>query len=227
MGGYTPTLYRLLYKSGNHNKVLDIRQEAEEKIDFYRQQIISKSNKRSLVHSAQNVNQQMKKIRENFEDYQMALYLNAFSSFLEVMLLENFDKNYLKGITDKLEKYSMDYRELYTKCYNMLEENSKTSVESLLLRGLGTASKATGKAIGRITVPAIEKANIDDALLGAGEKLNEIEERMTLDTMKKLIEKQDVLSRPFSDSLKRVSQLYNEPMTMLMDRDNIYLRTGS
>ena len=44
--------------------------------------------------------------------------------------------------------------------------------------------------------------------------------------MKKLIEKQDVLSRPFTDSLKRISELYNQPVTMLMDKDNIYIGIG-
>ena len=215
-----------LYKSGNHKKVLDIRETAERKIDFYRQQIISKINKKSLVHSAQNVNQQMQKIRDDFEDYQLALYINSFATFLEVMLLENFDKNYLKNITDKLEQYFMGYKMLYTRCYNMLEENAKTSVESLLLRGLGTASKATGKAVSKISIPVIEKANIDDTLLEAGEKLGKLEEKMTADTMKKLIEKQDVLSRPFTDSLKRISELYNQPVTMLMDKDNIYIGIG-
>ena len=40
-----------IYKNSNHIKVMDIRQEAEKKIAFYREQIISKVNKKSFIHS--------------------------------------------------------------------------------------------------------------------------------------------------------------------------------
>ena len=68
--------------------------------------------------------------------------------------------------------------------------------------------------------------SLENTLLEAGEKFGKLEEKMTADTMKKLIEKQDVLSRPFTDSLKRISELYNQPVTMLMDKDNIYIGIG-
>lgn len=68
--------------------------------------------------------------------------------------------------------------------------------------------------------------SLENTLLEAGEKFGKLEEKMTADTMKKLIEKQDMLSRPFTDSLKRISELYNHPVTMLMDKDNIYIGIG-
>ena len=48
-----------MYKNSNHIKVLDIRQEAEKKIAFYREQIIAKVNKKSFIHSDQTVNKQL------------------------------------------------------------------------------------------------------------------------------------------------------------------------
>lgn len=42
-----------MYKKNNHIKVLDIRQASERKIDFYREQITTKINKKSFVHSEQ------------------------------------------------------------------------------------------------------------------------------------------------------------------------------
>ena len=87
-----------MYKNSNHIKVLDIRQEAEKKIAFYREHIIAKVNKKSFIHSDQTVNKQLQSVQDQFKDYQLALYLLGFSSFLEVMILGNFDADYLTGI---------------------------------------------------------------------------------------------------------------------------------
>ncbi len=51
----------------------------------------------------------------------MALYQFSFASFLEVMLLGNFDEQYLKNVTLKIEELAYQYRELYTDCYNHFE----------------------------------------------------------------------------------------------------------
>jgi len=112
------------YKNNNHIKVLDIKQGAERKIDFYREQIKSKISKKTFFHSDQDVKKQLEKIRVEFKDYQLALYLYSFSSFLEVMLLENFESAYLDCITKKMEDYSFQYRELYSQCYDQIEKNS-------------------------------------------------------------------------------------------------------
>lgn len=136
-----------MYKNSNHIKVLDIRQEAEKKIAFYREQIISKVNKKSFIHSDQTVNKQLQDVQDRFKDYQLALYILGFSSFLEVMLLGNFDADYLTGISDTLEKYSLKYKELYTKCYDEIESYSSTSVQSSMLKGIAKASSSFGKLV--------------------------------------------------------------------------------
>ncbi len=73
-----------LYKSSNHVKVLDIKQAAEQEIIFYRQQIIDKVRKQSLVHVDQEVRSRIEKIADIFKDYQLALYAFSFASFLDV-----------------------------------------------------------------------------------------------------------------------------------------------
>jgi hypothetical protein len=161
-----------MYKNSNHIKVLDIRQEAEKKIAFYREQIIAKVNKKSFIHSDQTVNKQLQAVQDQFKDYQFALYILGFSSFLEVMLLGNFDADYLSGITDKLETYSLKYRELYTKCYDEIESYSSTSVQSSMLKGIAKASTSVGKFVEKI--PVISKGQADEALIAAGDKLDEL-----------------------------------------------------
>lgn len=212
-----------MYKNSNHIKVLDIRQEAEKKIAFYREQIIAKVNKKSFIHSDQTVNKQLQAIQDQFKDYQLSLYLLGFSSFLEVMLLGNFDANYLTGISDKLEKYSLNYRELYTKCYDEIESYSSTSVQSSMLKGIAKASTSVGKFVEKI--PVISKGQADEALIAAGDKLDELNAGKLRKQMSSLIEHQSNSIRPFIENIDTVNELCNKPVQLLVDKENLYIST--
>ena len=212
-----------MYKNSNHIKVLDIKQEAEKKIAFYREQIIAKVNKKSFIHSDQTVNKQLQSVQDQFKDYQLALYLLGFSSFLEVMLLGNFDADYLTGISDKLEKYSLKYRELYTKCYDEIESYSSTSVQSSMLKGIAKASTSVGKFVEKI--PVISKGQADEALIAAGDKLDELNDGKLRKQMRSLIEHQSNSIRPFIENIDTVNELCNKPVQLLVDKDNLYIST--
>lgn len=212
-----------MYKNSNHIKVLDIRQEAEKKITFYREQIIAKVNKKSFIHSDQTVSKQLQAVQDQFKDYQLALYLLGFSSFLEVILLENYDADYLSGISAKLDTYSLKYRELYTKCYDEIESYSSTSVQSSMLKGIAKASTSVGKLVEKI--PVISKGQADEALIAAGDKLDEINAGKVRKQMSSLIEHQSNSIRPFIENIDTVNELYNKPVRLLVDKENLYIAT--
>lgn len=212
-----------MYKNSNHIKVLDIRQEAEKKIAFYREQIIAKVNKKSFIHSDQTVSKQLQTVQDQFKDYQLALYMLGFSSFLEVMLLENYDADFLSGISAKLDTYSLNYRELYTKCYDEIESYSSTSVQSSMLKGIAKASTSVGKFVEKI--PVISKGQADEALIAAGDKLDEINAGKVRKQMSSLIEHQSNAIRPFIENIDTVNELYNKPVRLLVDKENLYIAT--
>lgn len=211
------------YKNSNHIKVLDIRQEAEKKITFSREQIISKINKKSFVHSDQTVYKQLQAVQDQFADYQLALYLLGFSSFLEVMLLGNFDADYLSGISSKLDAYSLKYRELYTKCYNEIERYSSTSVQSAIVKGIAKASTSVGEFVEKI--PVISKGQADEALIAAGDKLDELNAGKLRKRINALIEHQSNSIRPFIENIDTINALYNKPIQLLADKENLYFST--
>ncbi len=213
-----------MYKNSNHTMVLQIRKEAEQKISFYREQIVAKVNKKSLIHSDQTVNKQLQAVQDQFKDYQLALYTLAFSSFLDVMLVGNYNGDYLSGISDKLDNYSMKYRELYTQCYEEISGYSSTSVQSTLLKGLSKTSGAVGKFVEKIPVVG-DKTQIDENLIAAGEKLGSIGTEKVYKQMKLLIERQSNFVRPFIENIDMVNRLSNNRLQMVVDKDNLYIAT--
>jgi len=208
------------YKNNNHVKVLDIRQAAEQSILFYREQIDKKVKKTSLFHSDKGVKEMLKKTQAEFKEYQLALYLHSFSSFLEVLLLENFAPEYLDAIARKIEDYAFQYREFYTACYNRVEGYAQTSVQSYLLKGLASTSKVAGDAVAKI--PGVNKAQLDETLIAAGSRLGDFNTKRTDQIVEQLANTQSSVVRPFVENIRTINRLHNQPLELLFDGENIY-----
>ena len=138
----------------------------------------------------------------------MALYLFAYSAFLEVMLLGNFSEGYLNNVEQSITDYSYQYRTLYTKCYDLMKDYSKSSVQAGILSGLSAASKFMGNAIAK--VPVISKSQLDENLIEAGSLLGtQGEQRAVV---------------PFVENIRVINNLYNKPVQYRIDGDSIYVQ---
>ena len=173
------------------------------------------------MHSDQEIKSKIKKLGENLTEYQLALYLYSFSSFLEVMLLENFNKNYINEIKEKISEYEFNYRELYTKCYNEIESSTGKSIQTIITKGLANASKETGELISKI--PFISKGQVDEFFINSGNKIKKLNEKRNDKNIQKIVENSIKGVNPFIEYLNKVSIIYNEPIEILMDNNNLYL----
>jgi hypothetical protein len=212
------------YKNSNYNIVLRIKQEAERKIDLYSALITTEIKKKSsFVYSDRWVEKLLKKIQFEFKDYLLALYVHSFSSFLEVILLQNFESAYLDGISKKIEDYSLKYSELYTMCYDQIEGYSQSSIQSKGLKGLTSLSRDLGDNL-------IKERDISKVLLGVpfifiSKKLEKKGSERTERTMEQFKEKQNDYIRPFVEKINTVNKLYNQPIELIFDKENIYIGT--
>ena len=224
LNNYKYNFENATYKTNLHIKVLDIKQEAEQSILFYREQIDKKLNNRSLLHSDKNVRDKLIAIRGELVEYQLALYLYAFSSFLEVLLLENYQSAFLDDIKNKIKSCEQSYSELYHICYDMVEAYSQTSVQSHMLGALAVASKAVGTAVNKI--PVISKSQLDENLIASSDKLTDYKAKRTEITLERLEGKENSSVEPFIENIIMIDQLYNQPLQMLFDQENIYITCG-
>ncbi len=209
------------YKSANHIKVLDIRQESGRRIDFYREQIKRHLGKKALLHSDRDVRKQLEQIQDELKDYQLSLYLYGFAYFLEVLLQENYDAAYLSAISEKIDSLSLQYRELYSTAYSMLEERTKSSLQAKMLSGLSAANKFAGETIAKI--PVISKSQLDENLIEAGQKLGGLGEKREKDTMQQLVARQSSDVRLFIEQIDAVNRIYNGQMNLIFNKETLYL----
>ena len=209
------------YKDHKHILVQDIKREAEQSIILYREQLTKALSKKALFHNGQEVKATLNKTMARVNDYQLALYTFSFSSFLEVMLLENFDTNYLNSIASKIQKYSGDYTALYEKCAEKIEKDSKISLEGYALKGLSTLSYVAGMIVEKI--PVISKSQLDENLIKVGGILQDVDTNRTQIVMQILADSQTNYISSFVENIHTIDTLYNQPMQLMFDSENIYI----
>ena len=205
-----------------YNDVQTIKRDTLAKIKHLRSQIERSMDKHDLVHNNQQTDQMARKVQADFQLYRMGVFMYSFATFLEVLLQENFSKDYLDAICRDIDDLAVKYRLFYTDCYNKLEHSSKTTLESKLLKGLSKASDNAGRAIRKI--PVIEKGPIDEILIGAGQSVKDLGRKKTDETMQDFTKNMQSGAGQFVDGIEQISRLYNNPMDVLVDKDSVYLK---
>ena len=221
LNGYRLNWDNDIWRKNAHMKVVDIKQESDKDIIHLRAQISNKINKKGLVEIRPSVDKRMENVLDRLKEYQIAVYNYSFASFLEPMLSENFNEEYLTAITSKISEQSISYRELYTTCYNAIEGSTKSSADAMLLGGLSFASKKMSEAVAATPVGA--HTHIGETLEGAGKGIGEFNNEQSNRLVEKLQQAKTPGTLPFRENIDSVNTLYNKPMHLLADSENIYL----
>ena len=212
------------YKTNKHIQVQEIKRDAEKSIVFCQELVTKHANKRKLIKTDKNVKEKMEAIKYEFKDYELSLYIFAFASFLEVMLLENFSVGYLKSVYDKICKYADNYKKISTQCFEIIQAESHNTVQSIAVRGAAGFNKGIGKVISK--VPKIKDGQVDEKLLETSSKISEYNENRIEDKMKEFTVGEVKCISPFIENIKVVNAIYNEPTDILFDDENIYVSIG-
>lgn len=210
-----------MYKSNKHILVQKIRQDAGQGILKQKDLINNELNKNTIIKSKQESEKLINKICDILGEYQLSIYLYAYASFLEVMLLENFDYQYIDNVISKMMQNAVDYKIFYSQCFDIIKNKMNLSMQTKITKGVSHISKNIGKTLK--TIPIVNQLKLEDDLMDLGAKLEQDINRNISDSLKKLIDKKDILIIPFIENLNTVKTIYNQPLEILIDKDNIYL----
>lgn len=212
------------YRTNREMQVLDIKRSAEQNILFYREMIEKKLGKQAFVHL--DTTKTLNETQSKFRYYKLALYLYAFASFLDIMLLENFDSAYLDSVVSKIKKYSLEYDQFFEKSLESVERYVSSSLQARALQGLAIAGKFAGEQIARI--PDKEnKIKIDDKLISESGKLDKFNAEAIARTVSSFTAVEDSGIQMFSDKIVLINRIHNEPLRIMFDGENIYLPAGA
>lgn len=210
-----------IWRKNAHMKVVDIKQESEKAIIHLRAQIRAKMGEKGPVELRFAVGDRLDKVLDRLKEYQLATYTYSFAAFLEPVLSENFDEANLDAIAAKIGDHGNEYRELYTECYNAIEESLKGSADAVALRGASAAFAGLGAFVKQ--TPLGERTSVDEALEKAGRGVGSFNEGQTRSLVEKLQHAKALNVLPFKQSLEAVNNLHNHPHQLAADGENVYL----
>lgn len=143
------------------------------------------------------------------------------ASMMEIMLSGNFKEEYITGIKGEIEKLSSVYRDLFGQCSVYIEKISGVSVESNVLKGIGTASKAVGKLIG--SIPLVKEGQVDEFLQDSGKHIKSNAKEIEMSAVTAFAEISNPETRVFIDRMEDMIQIYNHTQRICFDDKKIYM----
>lgn len=210
-----------VYMSNAHMKVLDIKQKSEQDMELFRFQVQEKLHKKSFIEIRESVSKRLDTVLDYLKDYQLSAYIYCFALFLEPMLSENFESGKLNAITQRIEEVSIQYLELYSECYEVLETSTHKSIDTIVFGGLALAGQKAGKAIAATKVG--DHTLIDEALEGAGKGIEGFNDKYSNSLTEKLLSAKSLDVLPFKENVENINMLYNQPSQLAIDDKNIYV----
>lgn len=157
------------FVASNHKMVLDIQRTARKNMLVYEKMVETAISSKQFIVGQAQVNSSLEDLLKKFKYYRLSLYNYSLASMEEVMLSGNFKEENITAVNKEIEKLSLKYRETYRECSMFLEDLSKVSIETNVMKGIGIASKAVGKFIGKI--PVVKEGQVDEFLQESGEHL--------------------------------------------------------
>lgn len=203
------------------NLIQEIKRDSKNNIGFYEERVKAIVDKDDLIHLDTRNKERLTTLLKEFKNYQTAQYLYAFSAFLEVMLLGNFDTDYLSNCSNKIRKYEQSYHELYLQSQEKFTEYVKGSVKHRIMGGVARVSKFAGGTIAKI--PRISNGQVDENLIAAGEHIDDLGEGSVKKMTEKLSAAEDGGIGVFADNIMMLDRIGNKPVAFLTDGKDLFI----
>ena len=204
----------------NHT-VQEIQRDSRHDIEFYKTRIETAVKKKKTFHSRSDVREYVNSITTNFAEYQLACYLYAYSAFLDTVLRKDFEEESIDNCRNRIIRISEDYDALFRECRAQIASYQRSSAENKVVGGIGKTAGTLGKAIR--SIPVIEKGQVDELLLNAGDVLRDVNK----DTVKAQVNNLEVLENnrmgDFLNGIGVVGALCNRKSAMITDGMNLYV----
>lgn len=209
------------YISTNHIKVSDIKQEAEQSINLFQKQVKSIIDDDSVFHSTKKTNSVLNNLLSSMTDYRLSIYLYAFSSYVEVLFLSNFESVYLQSVTDKILNYSLEYRVIFTDLYAAFEKYANKSLRSIASRGASGVAKGLGSVADKL--PKVKETQLGEKLSNKAGLIKDWNINNNTQIARNLASQQKADVSVFIDSIEKIDYLYNRPLNILISKDTLYI----
>lgn len=212
------------YIASNHKMVLDIKRTSRKNMISFQKSVSDVLKSKKIVVAQGQVNNTLNELQKKFKYYRLSLYSFSLASLVEIMLSGNFKEENIQAAINEIRKNSDEYRNRFSECSLFLEKLSNGSIESNVLKGLGTASNAMGKLIG--SIPKIKEGPVDEFLQDAGGKFKSNASGISKEVIESFAEVSNPNTGVFMQKMEEMIMIYDKTTEICFDKDNVYLIAG-
>ena len=206
------------YLINNHKQVMDIKRTANKNMLFYTKEIKDDLSKDKLFTTNSSMSSIIEDIQEKFRYYRLSLYIYSFSTFMEILLLGNYNNDYLLNKKKELDELDNEYSEVFNNALEYVKKNANKSLEGNVLSGLGNAGKTIGNLAEKVKIK-----NVDNWLNEKGDNLKQSGQNIKDDFATKFDDMKESNSRPFINQIEKVDCINTKTKEIYFDKENIYL----
>ena len=197
--------------------VQEIKKEAQQDILFYEEQIAAEIQNQKLIHCSRDAYALLEHAKAELSEYQLACYLYAFSSFMELMLQKKFEIAAL--VAEKNEEQIKAYMDTYKSVCAEIKQYQQTAIEKRIKNGLSNALNSAGEKMSGNNL----LGNSSEAILNLSKRIKENEKKELAMRMKEIYALKMSHGEAFTESIRSIGRLYQQPNGMLMDGENLYI----
>ena len=212
------------YIQNHAMQALDIKRKAAHNIRFYKKQVNDIQDESHIIVSNATTESVNRQLQDSLRYYRLSLYAYSLASFMEVMLLRNYQEKNISEIKETIENYSLEYREVFASCSSYLESVAKGSIEKAAVKGLGAVENTLGNIIG--SIPLVKEGQVDEWLLKTASSHKEIAVGMEKGVLEQLASVSNPGTSIFVDKLDEMIRIYNRTERIYCDDKKIYLVAG-
>lgn len=209
------------FMTSSYKMILDIQRTARKNMIAYQKEIEQIISLNKLVSLQSQVNTKLNKLQDKFNYYRLSLYTYSLASLLEIMLGGNFREEYIAEIRNELASMSITYRTEFNKASIYIEKLSSVSVETNILKGVGSAARSVGDLIS--TIPIVKDGPIDEFLQDEGKSIKENAKKMKFKGVNDFASISNPGIAEITQQMDDMINIYNHTSQIYFDNKKIYL----
>ena len=199
-------------------QVIEIRRNAEHNVLFYKELAEKRiAGFKKGVHI--EIDKALNEIQTRFKYYRLALYIYAYSSFLDVVLLENFSEEFINSIIEDITNHSTQYIDFYNETSKTVKQMAEKSGKSQAMKGASSITSAFSKLFSKMK--ADKQA---DKLENSSKSMAEKRESSVEDLVTRFSDNKDAGVDDVIDNLVYLKNLYNKESDVMIDSEYIYIK---
>lgn len=209
------------FMTSSYKMILDIQRTARKNMIAYQKEIAKIISLNKVVSLQSQVNTKLNKLQDKFNYYRLSLYTYSLASLLEIMLGGNFREEYIAEIRNELSSMSITYRTEFNKASIYIEKLSSVSIETNILKGVGSAARSVGNLIS--TIPIVKDGPVDEFLQDEGKSIKENAKKMKFKGVNDFASISNPGISEITQQMDDMINIYNHTSQIYFDNKKIYL----